>query len=126
MAAPISEDSEKLYVANQQDFNVSTVSFAVFEWDIGSYTRPVSLNAIAGLLTTLTNVYTSKRGDLSVMAIATIVVTGLVLASSSSVLIVYKFEKLKDVVQEDEIETQISVRHLSSGSAVLTWSHSSL
>ena len=54
------------------------------------------------------------------MAIATIVVTGLVLASSSSVLMVYKFEKLKDVVQEDEIETQISVRHLSSGSAVLT------
>ena len=111
MAALISEASEQLYVSNQQDFNVSTVSFTVFEWDIGSYTRPVSLNAIARLLTTLTNVYTSKWGDWSIITIATIVITSLVLASSLSVLMVYKFKKLKDVVQEDEIETQISVCH---------------
>ena len=31
MAALISEASEQLYVSNQQDFNVSTVSFTVFE-----------------------------------------------------------------------------------------------
>jgi hypothetical protein len=60
------------------------------------------LNAAAGLLTTVINVYTSQSGDWSVMAIVTTAVTGATLSVCSGLLAVYRFYKLEQVIKEDE------------------------
>jgi hypothetical protein len=59
------------------------------------------MNAAAGLLTTLVNVYSSRNGSWSIMAIVTTVVTGLTLAVFSTLFVVYKWLKLKRVIQDD-------------------------
>lgn len=62
--------------------------------------RPASFNAAAGLLTTLVNIYTSRSGNWSVMAIVTAVVTGLTLVVFSFLLCIYK-TKLVKIQKED-------------------------
>lgn len=64
--------------------------------------RPAMLNAAAGLLTTLINVYTSRGGHWSVMSIITTVITGLTFCVFFALLIFYKFFKLRGVLQEDK------------------------
>lgn len=66
--------------------------------------RPAALNAAAGLLTTLVNVYTSRSAHWSVMAIVTVVVTSLLLFIFSSLFAYYKFIKLGRVILKDEEE----------------------
>ncbi|OQE56376.1 hypothetical protein PENNAL_c0417G07520, partial [Penicillium nalgiovense] len=48
-------------------------------WLINKIFMPAAFNAAAGLLTTLVNIYTSRSGHWSVMAIATIIVTALLM-----------------------------------------------
>lgn len=75
---------------------------------MGSYNwqncRPAALNAAAGLLTTLVNVYTSRSAYWSIMAIITVVVTSLLLFIFSSLFTYYKFIKLGRVILKDEEE----------------------
>ncbi|KAJ6016583.1 hypothetical protein N7540_011174 [Penicillium herquei] len=73
-----------------------------FSWLINKILLPLSLNATAGLLTTLINVYTSKGGGWSVMAIATMAVTGTTLLVAATFLAVYKFYKLDPLARKDK------------------------
>lgn len=54
----------------------------------------MTLNAGAGLLTTLINVFASNRGAWSVMAIVTTIVTGATFIIFLAVLLIYKLYKL--------------------------------
>ncbi|KAJ5160981.1 uncharacterized protein N7482_007985 [Penicillium canariense] len=81
-----------------------------YTWLIHKLFTPISLNAAAGLLTTLINVYTSRGGGWSVMAIVTTVVTGFIFVTSSSLLIIYKFCILPEIIRKDNMqEAQIPV-----------------
>ncbi|KAI3092908.1 hypothetical protein CBS147333_10173 [Penicillium roqueforti] len=71
-------------------------------WLINRLFTPLSLNAAAGLLTTVINVCTSQDGDWSVMAIVTTTVTGATLSACSALLAIYKFYKLEKIIREDE------------------------
>ncbi|KAJ5033176.1 hypothetical protein NUH16_003092 [Penicillium rubens] len=71
-------------------------------WLINRLFTPLSLNAAAGLLTTVINVCTSQGGDWSVMAIVTTTVTGATLSACSALLAIYKFYKLEKIIREDE------------------------
>jgi hypothetical protein len=55
------------------------------------------MNAAAGLATTLINIYTARDGDWSIMALITTIITGVTLVAASSLTIVFKFIKLKEV-----------------------------
>jgi hypothetical protein len=78
----------------------------------------MSLNAAAGLLTTLINVYTSKGRNWSVLAIATVVVTGSTMVIFSTLLVIYKFYLLEEVKKQHEmltrLQTQGTMRRQSS------------
>lgn len=61
------------------------------------------LNAVAGFLTSLINIYTARDGDWSIMAVLTVVVTaGTALASL--VFLAFYFVKLAQVRYEHEQE----------------------
>lgn len=55
------------------------------------------MNAAAGLATTLINIYTARDGDWSIMALITTIITGVTLVAASSLTVVFKFIKLKEV-----------------------------
>jgi hypothetical protein len=57
-------------------------------------TRLTLLNATARLLTTLVNIYTIKRDDWSIMALITMIITGLSLVISLVMACFYKFWKI--------------------------------
>lgn len=67
----------------------------------------MSLNAAAGLLTTLINVCTSKGRSWSVMAITTVVVTGSTMAIFATLLVIYKFYLLEEVKKQHEMLTRL-------------------
>ncbi|CAG8409647.1 unnamed protein product [Penicillium salamii] len=71
-------------------------------WLINRLFTPLSLNAAAGLLTTVINVCASQGGDWSVMAIVTTTVTGATLFVCLALLAIYKFYKLEKIIKEDE------------------------
>ncbi|KAF4182504.1 hypothetical protein CNMCM8694_006752 [Aspergillus lentulus] len=73
-------------------------------WLVNRLFIPVLLNAIAGLLTTFVNVYTAQNGEWSIMAVVTVIVTGISTAVSLSLTIIYKFGKLERVKREHEME----------------------
>lgn len=64
--------------------------------------RPTLLNSSAGLLTTMISLYTGHGGDWSIMALLTVIASGLSVASSSILLIIYKFIKLEKVKQQHD------------------------
>ncbi|KAJ5175710.1 uncharacterized protein N7482_001587 [Penicillium canariense] len=66
-------------------------------WLINRLFTPISLNAAAGLLTTIINVCASQGGDWSVMAIVTTVATGATLTISLALLCFYKFHLLEKI-----------------------------
>lgn len=64
--------------------------------------RPTLLNSTAGLLTTIISLYTGHGGDWSIMALLTVIASGLSVASSSTLLVIYQFVKLKKVKKQHE------------------------
>ncbi|KAJ5654799.1 hypothetical protein N7490_001802 [Penicillium lividum] len=74
-------------------------------WLINRLFTPISLNAAAGLLTTIINVCASQGGDWSVMAIVTTVATGATLTISLVLLCFYKFHLLEKIKQDDAVFT---------------------
>ncbi|OQD76227.1 hypothetical protein PENANT_c121G09448, partial [Penicillium antarcticum] len=74
---------------------------ANYSWLINKLFMPASLNAAAGLLTTIVNVCASQGGDWSVMALVTTIVTGVTLAICLGFSIFNKFYKLRKVIQSD-------------------------
>ena len=62
--------------------------------------RPILLNVLAGLLSTIISLYTAYDGDWSIMALLTIIASGLSVTSAFGLLIIYKFGKLERLKQE--------------------------
>ncbi|OQE16746.1 hypothetical protein PENSTE_c023G09054 [Penicillium steckii] len=69
-------------------------------WLINRIFMPTLLNALAGLLSTIISLYTAHDGDWSIMALLTVIASGLSVATASGLLIIYKFGKLKRLKQE--------------------------
>jgi hypothetical protein len=62
------------------------------------------LNALAGLLTTIINIYTAQNGEWSIMALLTVIASGLSVASSLGLFIIYKFGRLEKLKEEHQNE----------------------
>ncbi|KAL4745865.1 uncharacterized protein BDW70DRAFT_166201 [Aspergillus foveolatus] len=73
-------------------------------WLVNRLFIPTCLNSLAGLLTTIINIYTAKSGDWSIMALLTTIMTGLALSISVTLTVVYKFGKLQRLRQEHDME----------------------
>ncbi|KAJ5741591.1 hypothetical protein N7533_011000 [Penicillium manginii] len=69
-------------------------------WLINRIFMPTLLNALAGLLTTIISLYTAHGGNWSIMALLTVIASGLSVASCLALLIIYKFGKLEKLRQE--------------------------
>ncbi|KAL2801857.1 hypothetical protein BJX63DRAFT_441766 [Aspergillus granulosus] len=78
-------------------------------WLINRLFIPTLLNTAAGLLTSFINIYTAKGGDWSVMALLTVIVSGVLAASSAGLLVFYKFWKLRIVETDHERETRAGI-----------------
>jgi membrane protein YdbS with pleckstrin-like domain len=61
------------------------------------------------MLTSLINIYTAKGGDWSVMALLAVIVSGVLVVSSTGLILVYKFWKLRIVQLEHEMETRAGI-----------------
>lgn len=72
--------------------------------------RPTLLNALAGLLTTLVNVYSAQEGDWSIMALLTVIVTALVMVVSGTLTAYFYFFKLARVKKEHEADMILESR----------------
>ncbi|KAL2795467.1 hypothetical protein BJX66DRAFT_350479 [Aspergillus keveii] len=59
---------------------------------------------LAGLLTTLVNIYTAKNGDWSIMAVLTTIITGLTFSVSVAFTTLFKFVKLERLRREHDLE----------------------
>jgi hypothetical protein len=70
---------------------------------------PTLLNTAAGLLTTLINIYTAKDRCWSIMALLTVIVSGVLAVSSAGLTVVYKFWKLRIVVEDHERENRAGI-----------------
>ncbi|GLA79171.1 hypothetical protein CBS63078_10970 [Aspergillus niger] len=77
-------------------------------WLVGRVFLPVTMNAAAGLATTLINVYTAQSGTWSIMALVTTVMVGSAFFASSLLMILYKYVLLKKVEEEHEMEMRSS------------------
>ena len=75
--------------------------------------RPTLLNAVAGLLTILINLYTARDGNWSIMALLAIIAAGLSAACSLALVVIYKFGKLEKVKREHDLEVNAGFRRVS-------------
>ncbi|KAL4863561.1 hypothetical protein BDV12DRAFT_189606 [Aspergillus spectabilis] len=66
--------------------------------------RLTCLNSLAGLLTTLVNIYTAKNGDWSIMAVLTTIITGLAFTILVVLTTLFKFLKLERLRREHDLE----------------------
>ncbi|PGG97522.1 hypothetical protein AJ80_09691 [Polytolypa hystricis UAMH7299] len=66
-------------------------------WLVNRLFVPGLLNSIAGLITTLINIFTARSGDWSVMAITTVVVTGLSTLVTAGFFFQFNFRKLRRI-----------------------------
>ncbi|KAL1962035.1 hypothetical protein VTN77DRAFT_621 [Rasamsonia byssochlamydoides] len=73
-------------------------------WIINRLFRPTLLNAAAGLLTTLINIYTAKDGDWSIMAVLTVAITAASALTCLILMVLFQFRKLAQVKEEHERE----------------------
>lgn len=64
--------------------------------------RPATLNSIAGLLTTVVNVYTAQKGVWSVTVKITAIVTGCLIAVAGGLFAAYNFWYLEKVREAHE------------------------
>ncbi|KAJ5642303.1 hypothetical protein N7490_006303 [Penicillium lividum] len=78
-----------------------------YPWLISRIFTPAFMNAVTGLLTTTVNVVTSQSGEFSIMAIMTLLVTGITFSISLTLFVWYKFFKWEKIIKDDEIKSQI-------------------
>ncbi|KAL4947081.1 hypothetical protein BDW69DRAFT_199917 [Aspergillus filifer] len=78
-------------------------------WLINRLFIPMLLNTAAGLLTSLVNIYTAKDGCWSVMALLTVIVSGVLALLSTALMVFYKFWKLRIVMEDHERETRAGI-----------------
>ncbi|PYH40989.1 uncharacterized protein BP01DRAFT_377369 [Aspergillus saccharolyticus JOP 1030-1] len=75
-------------------------------WLINRLFIPNLLNATAGLITSFISIYTAKNGDWSIMALLSIIITGLSAVIYLALTLVYKFWKLQKVIEEHKRVTR--------------------
>ena len=73
--------------------------------------RPLTLNSVAGLITTLVNVYTAQQGVWSVTAKVTAIVTGSCVFVAGLLFALYNFWALSKVRQEHERDLGLEHQH---------------
>ncbi len=73
--------------------------------------RPVTFNSVAGLITTLVNVYTAQEGVWSVTARVTAIVTGSCAGAAGFLFLVYNFGLLRRVQKAHERDLGIEHQH---------------
>ena len=66
------------------------------------YSRPATLNSVAGLLTTIVNVYSAQKGAWSITAKITAIVAGSSAGVAGALFVAYNFWVLDDVRQTHE------------------------
>ncbi|PWY96005.1 hypothetical protein BO94DRAFT_552807 [Aspergillus sclerotioniger CBS 115572] len=86
-------------------------------WLVNKLFIPTFLNAMAGLVSTLINIYTAQGGDWSIIAIMTVIATGLSMVVSMTLTIFYKFCKLESVKREHEMEISARFHKVSPKSS---------
>ncbi|KAE8330304.1 hypothetical protein BDV39DRAFT_202109 [Aspergillus sergii] len=79
-------------------------------WLINRLFIPTSLNTLAGLLTAVINVFTAKDGYWSIMALLTVITSGLLAAMSLALVIIYQFWKLRLVKDDHYRESKAGMR----------------
>ncbi|KAE8386944.1 hypothetical protein BDV23DRAFT_196094 [Aspergillus alliaceus] len=79
-------------------------------WLINRLFIPTSLNAAAGLLTTMVNIYTAKDGKWSIMSLLTVIVTALSSTASLALALFYKFWKMATIKREHDMEQEAGWR----------------
>ncbi|KIY00736.1 uncharacterized protein Z520_03401 [Fonsecaea multimorphosa CBS 102226] len=82
-----------------------------YVWLINRIFLPVTMNSIAGLLTTLVNVYTAQHGVWSVTAKITAIVTGSCVGVAGLLFACYNFWMLRKVQKAHEREMGLDVQH---------------
>ncbi|KAL4745465.1 hypothetical protein BDW72DRAFT_208186 [Aspergillus terricola var. indicus] len=82
-------------------------------WLINRLFIPILLNTAAGLLTSLISIYTAKDGYWSVMALLTVIVSGVLALSSTGLTVFYKFWKLRIVIADHERETKAGIYNVN-------------
>ncbi|OGM39147.1 hypothetical protein ABOM_012222 [Aspergillus bombycis] len=79
-------------------------------WLINRLFIPTSLNASAGLLTTIINIYTAKNGKWSIMSLLTVIITALSAAVSLALTVFYKFWKMERIKRQHDLEQEAGWR----------------
>ncbi|OAP60112.1 hypothetical protein AYL99_05114 [Fonsecaea erecta] len=82
-----------------------------YVWLINRIFLPVTMNSVAGLLTTLVNVYTAQHGVWSVTAKITAIVTGSCVGVAGLLFGCYNFWILRRVQKVHEREMGLNVHH---------------
>lgn len=101
MSLAVVSMASELHLAHQQNLLVSNCCGVEVSRLTGDY-RPVALNSVAGLITTLVNVYTAQKGIWSVTAKITAIVTGSCVGAAGSFFAVYHFWALRRVKEAHE------------------------
>ncbi|CRL19522.1 unnamed protein product [Penicillium camemberti] len=90
-----------------------------YVWLINKMFIPTFLNSIAGLITTVINIYTARNGHWPIMAVLTASITAAVALASFFLILVYQFGKLErikqDHIREINAGFQMIRGHTSSG-----------
>jgi len=80
-------------------------------WLINRIFLPITLNSIAGLVTTLVNVYTAQQGVWSVTARVTAIVTGSCVGVAGFLFLTYNFWALRRVRKSHEKDMGLEHQH---------------
>ncbi|KAF2732086.1 hypothetical protein EJ04DRAFT_343867 [Polyplosphaeria fusca] len=86
-----------------------------YVWVINRVFLPALMNSIAGLISTLVNIYSAQDGQYSVTARVTIIVTAVSSVVAVSLFLLYNSIMLKLVKRKHEKETKEAERSLTGG-----------
>ncbi|KAJ5417420.1 uncharacterized protein N7487_000970 [Penicillium crustosum] len=90
-----------------------------YVWLIDKMFIPTFLNSVAGLITTVINIYTARNGHWPIMAVLTASITATIALASLFLILVYQFGKLESIKREHIREINAGFQmirgHTSSG-----------
>ncbi|CAG8902296.1 unnamed protein product [Penicillium egyptiacum] len=83
-----------------------------YVWLIDRMFIPTFFNSVAGLITTIINIYTARNGDWPIMAVLTASITAVMALTSFVLIMVYQFGKLERIKEEHVREIDAAFRML--------------
>jgi drug/metabolite transporter superfamily protein YnfA len=81
-------------------------------WVINRIFLPVFMNSLAGLISTLVNVYSAQQGQYSITAKVTVTVTGACTAVAAGLFLLYNNLALEKVKKKHRFETEVYQREV--------------